>query len=66
MIDCKINKKLKVKDKISFIIGNGILTGVIKEKTLMDNGDISFLIETDDNKVCRIKHRYLDLYYEHK
>ena len=42
------------------------ITGVIKEKTLMDNGDISFLIETDDNKVCRIKHRYLDLYYEHK
>ena len=63
MIDCKINKVLKVGTNISFIYGSKLIDGQIKEKTKLDKGDISFLIETKENSTCRIKHRYLDLYY---
>jgi hypothetical protein len=32
----------------------------------LDRGDISFLIETEDGKFCRVKHRNLDLFYIYK
>jgi len=67
MIDCKSNKYLKVGQKISIILGGGkLVDGTIKDKTLMDKGDISFLIEAENGGLCRIKHRHLDIYHIYK
>jgi hypothetical protein len=66
MVDCRINKELEVGAHISFHHGSSILSGYIKEKTPMDRGDINFLIETEDGKFCRVRHRNLDLYYIYK
>jgi hypothetical protein len=66
MIDCKVNKELEVGTHISFNSGSSLVDGYIKEKTYMDRGDISFLIETEDGKFCRVKHRNLDLFYIYK
>ena len=66
MIDCKINKKLEVGTHISFNLGTSLVDGHIREKTNLDRGDISFLIETEDGKFCRVKHRMLDLFYIYK
>ena len=63
MIDCKINKELGVGSHISFNLGRSLVDGYIREKTPLSKGDISFLIETEDGKFCRIKHRNLDLFY---
>jgi hypothetical protein len=63
MIDCKINKELEVGTHISFNLGTSLVDGYIREKTNLDRGDISFLIETEDSKFCRVKHRNLDLFY---
>ena len=56
-------KDLKIGTKITFIIRQSLIDGIIKEKNYMDKGDIDFLIETNDNKLCRILHRNLNLYY---
>lgn len=66
MIDCKINKELEIGTHISFNYGTSLVDGYIREKTNLDRGDISFLIETEDGKFCRIKHRNLDLFYIYK
>jgi hypothetical protein len=66
MIDCKTNKELEVGTHISFKNGTIIVDGYIREKTQMDRGDIDFLIETEDGRFCRVKHRYLDLFYIYK
>jgi len=66
MIDCKINKNIEVETKIDFILGNTLISGIIIEKTPIGKGDISFLIKTDGNKFCRVKHRCLDLFYIYK
>ena len=66
MIDCKINKELEVGTHISFNLGTSLVDGHIREKTNLDRGDISFLIETEDGKFCRVKHRMLDLFYIYK
>jgi len=63
MIDCKINKELEVGTHISFNIGSSLVDGYIREKTPLNKGDISFLIETEDGKLCRVKHRNLDLFH---
>ena len=63
MIDCKINKELEVGTHISFNIGSSLVDGYIREKTPLNKGDISFLIETEDGNLCRVKHRNLDLFY---
>lgn len=55
MIDCKVNKELEVGQHISFTNGS-LIDGVIKEKTPMSGGDISFLIETERGLI-RVKHR---------
>jgi hypothetical protein len=66
MIDCKINKELEVGTHISFNYGTSLVDGYIREKTQMNRGDIDFLIETEDGKFCRVKHRNLDLFYIYK
>lgn len=66
MIDCKINKELEIGTHISFNCGTSLIDGYIREKTILDRGDISFLIETEEGKVCRVKHRLLDLFYIYK
>jgi len=66
MIDCKINKELEVGMHISFNYGSSLVDGYIREKTPMNRGDIGFLIETEDGKFCRIRHRNLDLVYIYK
>ena len=66
MIDCKINKNLEIGTHISFNYGPSLIDGHIRKKTQMNKGDISFLIETDDGKFCRVKHRNLDLFYIYK
>ena len=66
MIDCKINKELEIGTHISFHNGTSLVDGYIREKAQMDRGDISFLIETEDSKFCRVKHRTLDLFYIYK
>ena len=66
MIDCKINKELEVGTHISFNYGTSLVDGYIREKTNLDRGDISFLIETEDGEFCRVKHRNLDLFYIYK
>jgi len=63
MIDCEVNKNLKIGDHISFHLGTDLIDGYIKEKTPMDCGEIGFLIETEDGKLCRKQHRKLDLHY---
>ena len=62
MIDLKTNKQLDVGSHISFHLGSLLFDGYIREKTQMDKGDIGFLIETEDGKFCRVKHRNLDLF----
>jgi hypothetical protein len=67
MVDCTVNKNLEVGQKISIILGDGkLFDGTIKEKTLMNGGDIGFLIESDNGGLCRIKHRHLDIYHIYK
>lgn len=66
MIDCRINKKLEVGTHISFNSGSSLIDGYIRGKTQMDRGDIGFLIETEDGKFCRVRHRKLDLFYIYK
>lgn len=63
MIDCTINKELEVGTHISFHSKTSLVDGYIREKTHMGRGDISFLIETEDGKFCRVPHRMLDLFY---
>ena len=65
MIDCKVNKELEVGQHISFTNGSSLIDGVIKEKTPMSGGDISFLIETERGLI-RVKHRNLNLFYIYK
>lgn len=65
MVDCRVNKELKVGTHISFNNGTSLVDGYIREKTNLDS-DISFLIETEDGKFCRVKHRNLDLFYIYK
>ena len=52
MVDCRVNKELKVGTHISFNHGTSLVDGYIREKTNLDRGDISFLIETEDGKFC--------------
>ena len=67
MVDCSVNKNLEVGQKISIILGGGkLVDGTIKEKTPMNAGDISFLIEAENGGLCRIKHRHLDIYHIYK
>jgi hypothetical protein len=66
MIDCKVNKELEVGTHISFNNGPSLIDGYIREKGQMDRGDIGFLIETEDGRFCRVKHRNLDLFYIYK
>lgn len=66
MIDCKVNKELEVGQHISFTNGSSLIDGVIKEKTPMNAGDISFLIETERGGLIRVKHRNLNLFYIYK
>ena len=66
MVDCTVNKNLEVGQKISIILGGKLLDGTIKEKTPMNGGDISFLIEAENGGLCRVKHRHLDIYYIYK
>lgn len=66
MVDCKVNKELNVDAHISFQLGSKLFDGYIKEKTYLDKGDISFLIELEDGGLCRVKHRQLDLLYVYK
>ena len=66
MIDCTVNKELEVGTHISFILGASLYDGYIREKNPMDKGDVGFLIETEDGKFCRVKHRKLDLFYIYK
>lgn len=63
MIDCKVNKELEIGTHISFHLCGLLVDGHIREKTPMDKGDIGFLIETEDGKFCRVKHRQLDLFH---
>ena len=42
MIDCKINKELKIGSHISFNCGKSLIDGYIREKINLDRGDISF------------------------
>lgn len=65
MIDCKINKGLQVGTHISFHLGKSLVDGYIREKTEM-NGDICFLIETEDGLFLRVRHRLLDLFHIYK
>jgi hypothetical protein len=66
MIDCKVNKELEVGAHISFNLGSSLVDGYIREKGEMGRGDIGFLIETEDGRFCRVKHRNLDLFYIYK
>jgi hypothetical protein len=66
MIDCKMNKELEPGTHISFKFETSLVDGYIREKIQMDKGDISFLIETENGKVCRVKHRDLDIFYIYK
>lgn len=66
MICCKVNKELEIGTHISFNIGSSLVDGYIREKTNLNGGDISFLIETEDGNFCRVKHRKLDLFYTYK
>ena len=67
MIDCTTNKNLEVGTKISFFLGGGkLVDGTIKDKTPMNGGDISFLIQSESGGLCRRKHRSLDIYYIYK
>ena len=66
MIDTKINMKLEVGSHISFRYGTSLIDGYVRDKSQMDKGDIGFLIETEDGKFCRVKHRHLDLFYIYK
>ena len=66
MIDCKVNKELEVGQHISFENGSSLIDGFIKEKTPMNRGDISFLIETEGGGLIRVKHRNLNLFYIYK
>lgn len=63
MIDCQINKELAVGTHLSFQLGSSLVDGYIREKTSLSHGDISFLIETEEGKLCRVKHRSLKLFY---
>ncbi len=65
MIDYKINKELEVGTHLSFIINNKLVDGYIREKN-QNSTYVDFLIETEDNRFCRIKHSNLDLYYIYK
>jgi uridylate kinase len=65
MID-SLNKKLEIGTKISIVLGGGkLVDGTIKEKNIMSEGDIGFLIELE-NGLCRIKHKHLDIYHIYK
>jgi hypothetical protein len=61
MIDTQRNKNLQPGDPITFIVGTSAFDGVIQEKTNMDAGDISFLIQLSNGTQTRIKHRQLNL-----
>ena len=63
MVNCSVNKNLEVGQKLIINLGGKLIDGTIKDKTPMDKGDISFLIETDNGGLCRIKHRHLDVYH---
>lgn len=64
MIDCKINKELEVGTHIIFKMNSSpLIDGYIREKNLMDKGDIDFLIETEGGLWVRIKHRNLDIFH---
>ena len=66
MIDCKVNKNLEIGTHISFILGQILLDGYIIKKTNLTNNEISFLIQLEDGKQCKILHRNLDLFYIYK
>lgn len=65
MIDYKINRELEIGTEIIFYSGgvSTLIDGTIKEREILDNGDVSFLIETKNGKFLKVKHKNLDLYF---
>lgn len=54
-------KDLCINDKISFWLSNNVLDGIIINKELIDDSNISFTIELDNGKLIKVKNRNLDL-----
>jgi hypothetical protein len=61
-----VTKDLQVNDKIIFIVNGTMIDGEILEKNYLDKGDIDFVIKVANDKITRIKHRNLNLYYKLK